>query len=292
MKRNVLNLVLAVVAVGLGLALYFGQKKPEVGPPLTPLKADAITHIVIDHPGSPAIELAKRDGKWFLDAPVKAEVDELEINALLELASKEVKLKLEGAKLAELGLEPPEYTVKLNDQVIAFGGQEPIEYRRYVKVGPVVGLIEDPPSAALDKDYSDLVAKELIPAGATIERVELKGLTLAKGADGKWSLTPADPNAGADQMQKLADGWKSARSMWNEFVADPTKIKGDPVKITLKGGATREFIVAATDPQLKLFRPDVGVNFVLSKALEDELLKLPAKPEAKPASSTFARAWA
>lgn len=284
MKRNALNLVLAVILAGLGIGVYFSQKKPEAGPPLTALKSDAVTHIVIDHPGSPAIELSKRDGKWFIDAPVKAECDEFEINALIELASKEVKLKIEGAKLAELGLDPPGYTIKLNDQVIAFGGQEPIEYRRYVKVGPVVGLIEDPPSAALDKDYSDLVAKSLFPSGSEIEQVELKGLTLTKGADGKWALAPADPKAGADQMQKMADGWKNARSMWNEFVADPSKVTGDPVKITLKGGAVRNFIVAATDPQLKLYRPDAGINYVLSKALADELLKLPAKEEAKPAT--------
>ena len=284
MKRARLNLVLLVLAVGLGLGIYFGQKKEEPGPPLTPLKPDAVTHIVIAHPDAPAIELEKRDAKWYLTAPVKAEVDEFEINALVGLADQDVKLKLEGGKLPELGLEPPQYTIKLNDQTIAFGGQEPIEYRRYVKVGDTVALVEDPPSAALDKDYADLVAKALFPAGAEIERIELKNLTLAKGANGKWTLTPADARAGADQMQRLADGWKQARSMWNEAVKDPASVKGDAVKVTLKDGSTREFVIAATEPQLKLLRPDLGVNLVLSKALADELLKLPP-PKEEPAAA-------
>ena len=286
-KRAKLNTALFAGVVGLGAAVWFSQQKKEPpGPPLTTLKPDQVQHIVIAHPGSPAIELEKHAPLWVLTAPVKAEVDEFEINALVGLADKETKLKLEGAKLAELGLDPPAYTVKLNDQTIAFGGQEPIEYRRYVKVGDTVSLIEDPPGSALDADYSDLVSKHLFPAGSEIAKIELKALTLAKGADGKWTLTPADPKAGADQMQRLADAWKGAHSMWNEKVADPAGVKGDAVKVTLADGSTRDFVVAATEPQLKLLRPDLGVNLVLSKALADEMLKLPApKEEPKPTAT-------
>ena len=280
MKRTHLNLGLLAVAAGLGVAVFFSQKKDEPGPPLTPLKSAAVTRIAVEHPGTPAIRLEKQGGQWLLAAPVKAEVDEFEINALVGLAEAETKEKLEGAKLAELELEPPRYTITLDDTPIAFGGVEPLQYRRYVKVGEAVSLIEDPPSAALDKDYADLVAKGLFPVGAEIERIELPKLTLAK-ADGKWTLTPPDPRPGADEMQKLADAWKNARSMWNEQAA-AAPARGDHVKVTLKGGEVREFVIAATDPQFKLHRPDLGVTFVLSKALADDMLKLAAPPVTQP----------
>ena len=285
MKRTYLNLALLVVALGLGAAVFFSQKKEEKGPPLTALKADELTRIAIDHPGAPLIRLEKQGGRWFLTEPVKGEVDEFEINALVALAATEAKEKLEGAQLAELELDPPKYTITLNDTAIAFGGVEPLQYRRYVKVGDVVSLIEDPPSAALDQDYADLVAKGLFPVGAELSRIELPKLTLAR-ADGKWTVAPADPRAGADQMQKLADGWKNARAMWNEQAKDASA-KGERVKVTLKDGTVREFVVAAVDPQFKLYRPDLGVNLVLSKALADEMLKLPepAKEEPKPAEA-------
>jgi hypothetical protein len=183
-------------------------------------------------------------------------------------------MKLEGGTPRELGLDPPQFTLTLNDAAIGFGGTEPIEYRRYVKTAAGTFLVEDPPGAALDEDYADLVAKDLVPAGAEIERVEVPGLTLARDADGKWSVSPPDPKATADAMQKLAEGWKGARSMWNEMA--PAKVSGDKVRVTLKGGVAREFVVAAREPQLKLYRADLGVNLVMSKALADELLKLPA----------------
>ena len=286
MKRTRLNLVLLGAAAGLGLAVYFAQKAEPPGPPLTPYTPDAVTRIALEHPGAPAIRLEKQDGRWQLTAPVAAEADAFEVNALIGLADRETKLKLEGGALKELGLDPPQFTLTLNDAAIGFGGTEPIEFRRYVKTGDAAWLIEDPPGAALDKDYADLVSKDLFPAGAEIERIEVPGLTLAKGAEGKWSVTPADPKASADAMQKLADGWKNARSMWNEMA--PAKVGGKVVKIALKGGVTREFVVAATEPQLKLHRADLGVNLVLSRALADELFKLPEpapvekKEEAKP----------
>lgn len=273
MKRARLNLALLVVAGGLGAAVFFAQKKEPAGPPLTSFKPDAVTRIVLEHPEAPAIRLEKQDGHWQLVAPVVAEADEFEVNGLIALADREAR-KLEGGSLKELDLDPPQFTLTLNDTAIAFGGVEPLEFRRYVKSGSAVWMIEDPPGAAMDKDYADLVSKNALPPGVQIERIELPALTLAKAADGAWTLSPADPKAGADQMQKLAQAWGSARAMWNEM-APPGKASGERVRVTLKGGVVREFVVAAREPQLKLQRADLGVTLVLSKALGDELLKLP-----------------
>ena len=274
--RARLNLGLLAAAVGLGVAVFVANRKEPPGPPLTPYQAGAIERIALEHPGVPAIRLEKKDGHWRLVEPVQAEADEFEVNALVGLADRQTQLKVEGGVAKELGLDPPAYTLTLNDRAIAFGGVESLEYRRYVQTPDGTFLIEDPPGAALDKEYADLVSKDVLPKGAAIERLELPRLTLAKGESG-WSLTPADPKATPDQMQKLAEAWAGARSMWNEMARD-AKATGERVKVTLQGGATREFVIVAREPQLKLHRPDLGVTLVLSKALADELLKLPDPP--------------
>ena len=289
MNRARLNVALLAVAAGLGVAVFFAQKAEPPGPPLTPYAADAVTRVGLEHPGKPAIALEKQAGGWRITAPVQAEADEFEVNALIGLADRETKLKLEGGAPKELGLEPPAYTLTLNDRAIAFGGVEPLEYRRYVRTDDGLFVIEDPPGAALDAEYADLVSKDLLPEGAGIERIELPGLTLARGADGGWSATPAGPRATTDAMQKLADAWQGARSMWNEMARD-AKVRGDRVKVTLKGGVVREFVIAARDPQFKLHRADLGVTFVLSKTLVDELLKLPEPPKDEPQSPADAAA--
>lgn len=287
--RGRLNLALVVAAAVLGAGVWFAQKKEEKGPPLTAIAPEALKSIRIAHPDAPAIELKKDSGHWQLTAPVQADADPLEVAALVELAGKETHDPIAQPDLKQLGLDPPGYTITLNDRAIAFGGVEPIQYRRYVKTGAAVALIEDPPSAALDKDYSDLVAKDLFPAGAAVEKIELPKFTLAKDAAGAWQLTPPDPKALTDSMQKFVDGWQHARSMWNEM-ATPADPKAERVKVTLKGGAVLEFIVAATEPQLKLQRANLNVNYVLSKALTEEILKLPAAPEPAPKPDTKAPA--
>lgn len=291
MTRTQLNLVLLIAATGLGAAVFFSQKKEEKGAPLTTLTAEIINKIALEHPGAAAIELEKRNGKWKLTAPVQADADPFEVNGILALATLETKSALEPAqvKLADLGLDPPQYSISLNGQKLEFGGVEPLQYRRYIKTGSKIALVEDPPSAALDQDYSDLVVKKLLPENSEIMQIALPGLTLSKSADGKgWTLSPDDPGTSADQKQKLVDSWKNARAMWN--AAEPAEgSRGDEVTITLQDREIK-FIVAQREPQLVLARPDLKVRFTLSKALVDELLKLPEekkeeKKEGKSAES-------
>jgi hypothetical protein len=274
MQRSVLNMMLGLAALGLGAVVIYSQKKEQKGPPLTPLAAEAINHIRIDHPGSPVIELKKNGSAWSLIAPVKAEADPFEVNGILAVASLEAQTTLDPAQVAlkELKLDPPQYTLTLNEQKLEFGGEEPIQFRRYVRTNGKIALISDPPSAALDADYSDLVVKTLLPADAEIQSIELPELTLRKREDGKgWQLSHGDESTTSDAKQKLVDAWKHARALWN--AAAPKDAKGDRITVTTKTGAI-EFIVTQREPQLILARPDLGVSYTLSAELMKEMLQL------------------
>lgn len=280
MKRTQLNLVLAAVVAGLGAAVYFSQEKEEKGPPLTALTADALNKITVEHPDQPALVLEKSSGQWRLTAPVQVAADDVEVGALVNLATLETKSTLDaaGLKLADLGLDPPQYSITLNDQKIELGAVEPLQYRRYMRAGGKIVLTDDPPSAALDADYSDLVDKQLIPAGSEVLSIALPDLSLSKAADGKsWALTPASAAATSDQKQKLVDAWTSARAMWNAM-EPPEGSKGDEVTVILKDRVLK-FIVTARDPQIILARPDLKVRYTLSKALEAELFKFAEAPQ-------------
>ena len=284
MRRSQLNLALLVVAAGLGAAVFFSQKKPEKGAPLTPLAEDAINKLHIEHPDAPAIQLEKLGGEWLLTEPVRTPADAIEIKGVLNVATLETRSTLKPAdvNLADLGLKPPQFSVTVNEQKLEFGNVEPLQYRRYVRAGEKIVLVDDPPGTALDKDYSDLVAKQLIPETAEITQIALPGLGIARTADGKsWQLTPGNSAAGADQKQKLVDAWKNARAMWN--AAEPAGgSKGDEVTVSLKDGTALKFIVVERDPQLILARPDLKVRYTLSKALTDELLQLPEDKKEEP----------
>lgn len=286
MNRAYLNLGLLVLVAGLGAAVYFTQKKEEKGAPLTALAADAVRSITLAHPGQPTIRLEKQGSGWQLLEPVQAPADPFEVATLANLATQETRRTLPVAEVqpAELKLEPPQFTVTLNDEKLDFGDVEPLEFRRYVRHGDTVALIDDPSATSVDADYSNLLAKELLPAGAEIEKIEVPGLAVARGADGKsWAATPASSNS--DAVARFVESWRKARAMWNAAMpADGGK--GEPITLTLKDGVVR-YVLVSRDPQLMIDRPDLKVRYTLSKADAVSLLELtvppPARDEAKPA---------
>lgn len=287
MNRNYLNLGLLVAVAGLGTAAWLGQKPDEEKkPPLTALTPSMVQTIALEHPGSPTIRLAKQDGQWAITEPVKAAADPFEVSALVGLSDTGVQMKLDSGDLKELGLVPARYRITINDQTIDFGGEEPLKYRRYVRVNEKdLALIADPGSAAFDADYSDLVAKDLVPAGAAIRRIVVPGLTLEKSADGAWT-SPDHAEAKADQLKAIADAWASAKALFNASL-QPEDAQGEAATLTLADGRTLSFTIAARDPQLVLARADLGVRYTLSRTDVDTLLQLPApKPaDAAPADT-------
>lgn len=284
MKRQHLNLILLGTAAALGAAVYFTQGKDAAkkNPPLTALKPDALTHVVLSHPNAPDIVLDKKDGKWVLSAPVQVAADPFEINTLLNLATAEVRSSVDPkeVKLADLGLAPPGFSLTLNEQKLEFGAVQPYNFQRYVETGGRIDLIDDPPASALDADYSELVSKSLLPENAQIAAVQVPGLKVSRSPDGKgWVAEPADPKAGSDELQKFVDAWAHARSLWNGALPEASKgVAQQTAVVTLKDGQSYSFGILGHDPQLQLTRPDLKVLYSLSKADNDTLLKLPALP--------------
>ncbi|MDO9453633.1 MAG: DUF4340 domain-containing protein [Stagnimonas sp.] len=285
MNRARLNLLLVVIVLALGAGAWMAKRhKDKPKETLTPLAAEGVNKIVIEWPGSPTIQLEKQGAEWLLQAPVKSRADRFEAVGATSLASTEVQSTLDGdgIDLKELGLDPPNHTVTLNDVKVEFGGSDPLQSRRYVRVDGVVKLIEDPATAALDKDYADLISKNLFAPGDTLVKIELPAFTLTKGPDGNWTAPAGTANATPAALKTLADGWKDAQAMWNEAAAGETA-SGGTVRITTQQGQVHEFVVASVDPQFMLYNPALRVRHQLSKALADALLKL---PEPAPAPAT------
>ncbi|MBL6749146.1 MAG: DUF4340 domain-containing protein [Nevskia sp.] len=295
MNRKRLNLILALVALALvGVAVLSQKKPPAKGAALTALKAEAVDHIVVHHPDSADLVLQKSAGKWQLSAPVLAAADPTEVAGLSALAEQETHATLEPkeVKLADLGLDPPGFSVTLNNVKLDFGGVEPLSYRRYVQAGSRIYLIDDPAGSTVGADYAHLLSKALLPQGSSIASIAVPGLGIARTADGKgWNVTPADPHAGSDAPQKLADAWSAAQSEWNTAAPAPGSAAAGAAgtgtaTVTLGNGQALVFRIVSRDPQFVLARDDLKVQYVLGAGEADRLLKLAVPPPADKAPAT------
>lgn len=275
-QRQLLNLALGVTVVALAAGVWLAREQAEPAKPLTALKADDITIIEVRHPGKPTIRLEKNAQGWALTKPVEVAADSLQVAGLTSLATQETSAQypLVELDLKNVELEPPAYEIQLNDTVLAFGGTEPIDYRRYIRVGETVYLTSDPPSTALDADYSDLVHAQLAPPGGKLTRIRAPSVTLTEQADGSWQVAPAKADLGVDATRALVDAWKNARSLWRaEFESGDRPSSTDRISVTLDGQEV-VFAVVEREPQLKLARLDLKVVYTLAPNFGTDLFKL------------------
>jgi hypothetical protein len=313
MKQKTLNLMLGAVALGLVGIVVVQQKKdeaklaepPKKGEPLTALVPTTIDHVSLHHANAPDIVLERKDGRWALTAPVQAPADSVEVSKLLLLANAESGFALDVSKIkrADFGLDPAQYTVTLDDTVLAFGNIETIKYLRYVEVDPGkptdrVALVTDPDQSVVDSDYTDLLSKKLLPPDAEITRVELPGLVVEKQASG-WLSQPASKDATQDDFQQFIDSWKSAAAIRTEPLEAPKgESKNLMARLTLGDGSTRSYLIVNREPQLILddavlkaryrFAPDVSLRLnALPKPKAAETAPKPseAKPDAGAATA-------
>lgn len=279
MKRAQLNLAMVGLIAIIGAGLYFSRETPPEETPLLPLDAEAIDRIEIAHPEQAAIVLSREGDQWRLTAPVQTAADAFEVASLTRLAALPVRREVAGDADADaLGLAPPDFVIRLNEHALSFGDIEPLSSQRYIDVDGRVVLVDNPPGSALDRDYSDLVSKQLIPTGAVMNRIALPGLTVIRD-DGRWRA-PEAPEASADQLVALVDGWRDAKAMWNAEALQVDPAVNDTVRIAFEDGREIEWIIARRDPQFELIRADLNVQYTLSRALVESLLGLPPLPEA------------
>lgn len=147
-NRTLINLgLLALVALLGTIAIYEPglEENETTKTPLTSLQPGEIHYIRLSNPGNPAIELEKREGSWYMTAPRKAPANDDKIEQLLGIATarSHSHFPLPKERLAEFGLDQPVVRLQLNDLVLEFGNNEPLQFRRYVRIGNELHLISN-----------------------------------------------------------------------------------------------------------------------------------------------------
>lgn len=281
-SRLALNLgLLALIAILAAVAVLKPGKKEEPQPTLLAGKLDDLNHVTLQNKETLTFE--KRDGLWWLTAPFAAPVNQVRMRQLLEVgqAASSAHYPIKPEELAQFGLDQPQATLALGDSILQFGTTDPINMRRYVRVGDNLHLVDDNFFHHLTASATDYVDKKLIPEGAKIRQIELPGLKAMKGADGHWTAEPAGD--GKTDWAELASTWATARAI--EVKRLEKDSQGDTIRITLHEGSPIEFIILRKQPALTLARRDLGLQYEMTADTSRDLLNQ-KQPATKPADSS------
>lgn len=274
--RMLLNLSLLVALAGLGAIAYFEPgKEAPVATPLTQVDIDKVDTITLQQ-GDKTLTLAKQDGHWRLSAPFAAPANEFRARQLLEIARTEsdASYPLKPEELAKFELDKPIASLTVGDAVLIFGGADPIDMRRYVRIGDTLHMVRDDFSRHLTAQATDYVDKKLLPEDARIQEFALPEWKARLGQDGKWTFEPPQ-EGGESNIGELLTAWQSARAIDIKRLDKPAQ--GQKLHIGLANGEPVDFIVVQREPELLLARPDYGLQYEIVGEPAKRLLSLSAK---------------
>lgn len=282
-RRWWLNLgLLAAVGILAAIAAFKpGVEKPVPKPALTALRAEALQRISIERPGQTPIVLEKAGEQWRLTAPLGARANRLQVEKLARIvnAESETRLPLDQTALGQYGLEKPLVSVRLDNELIQFGGLHPLKQQLYVRYQDGIHLIGAHFLRAASARFTDFIDTALIEDGREPVAFRLPGMALTL-VDGRWKLEPENRDIGSDRVMQFVQEWRHARALAvNRYDGKPAKQR---VLIEFgvgarAGGDTLEIGIVARTPELILARKDEGLQYHFPTDTAARLLNISEK---------------
>ncbi len=282
-KRWLTILVLLVLVIGLGGGVYWLERapKPESPPLITNFAPETVQHIVIERQNE-RLQFERQGQIWHMTEPFNAPADAYHIQQLLALPNQTSQTQYAAAAvgdLARLQLQPPQVIVRLEHIELRFGGQNQLDFRRYLQVGETIHLIEDTLFHQLTAPATTWVEHKLLPDGA-IKELDLPGWHITLQDTGEWVSEPKLPAA---DIEQLVETWRTARAIQVTPDTDEPPPQNQRIRVVIEG-KTLEFNILQQEPELILVRPDLKLRYHFYGTISQRLLA--PKPQPDPDAGT------
>jgi hypothetical protein len=268
--RWLLNLLLLCCVIALGVFIMHAKDKPEGVQPLTHIDKATIDQIEITHRDR-VVRLAKIAAHWQMQAPVAIAANDFRIDNLLGLLATPAGSGYAAAslQLADYGLATPLTRIRFNQHVMAFGNSGVVNQQRYVLYQDKVFLIGEQFYALIASQLGTLVAPNLLPHDARINRLVLPEQTLEKTATG-WRSSRHDVST--DAIVETITHWQRAQAFGVHDYFERKALGSIEVSMENQPSPLL-FTITDTDPWLIIARPEIGLEYHFNLESYDALLR-------------------
>jgi hypothetical protein len=204
------------------------------------------------------VVIERRNGSWLMTAPVVARAEKFQVERMLPIVEARSAVRYPAADLSRYGLDKPQVTLTLEDQVFAYGAINNITREQYVLTRKAVYLVPLAYSIGLPRNVDALLALRLFDSNEAPVRFELREFSVAL-RDGTWTVTPSTNDPGPDERHAWVDTWRNATSI--RAVRNTKGDSSDEVKVGLKDGRMITFAILQREPELVLLRRDEGIEY-------------------------------
>ena len=139
------NWLLLAIAGLLGFIIYMHSLQQDGYTPITKLDGNRISRIFIEHENMVLARLQRQENGWADLASGNPVANQEWITRLLHIARLPSLYSFPAADLdlEAFGLQPPNYQLQLDEQIIRFGGIDPASGLRYIQLDQQIHLISD-----------------------------------------------------------------------------------------------------------------------------------------------------
>ncbi|MDO9371010.1 MAG: DUF4340 domain-containing protein [Gammaproteobacteria bacterium] len=275
--RTWLNLALLGGVALLVLVVVYqpGLHTAQPLPRLTALVPANITHLRIERDGAAPIALERKAQDWIMTAPVRMPANTFRVETVLQVAQAESHARMDAAtvRLAEFKLDKPRVQLWFDATEIAFGATEPLNGRRYVRLGDSVHLISDTVYFDLIGEFTAFADSALLAPQSQnrLTQLDLPALRLVRVGEGGWMQAPnrmhapPEPEVSMDRVNALLDAWRRARAIQVRPYVTPVSAGAEPENVIFIHLEDAEqplrFDIVSRTPDLVLARADLGVQY-------------------------------
>lgn len=282
-KALLTNLILLLLILVLGLVIWLDPFTEPVPQPqaLTPIDPNTVNRIALSRGGQQQFALEKHelDGEsvWYLTEPLEMPANPVRVSQILDLLTTDSlrQYEIESDILAKLGLDPPGWEIALDQTIVQFGKTEPLEQRRYVRVGAKVHLINDRFSQYNFGSPLMLANLDILPVDKSVTEVHLPDKVIKK-VDGQWQSTPSTDAISQSSYNEFIDEWRYAQAQ-RVTLADQQEqtTTATPVTIYLeKASQPVRLTVESTEQDVIVTNRDWGVRYYLASTIGKRLLQV------------------
>jgi hypothetical protein len=281
-KRWWLNLALAALVIGLGVAVWHISRtdSEDKRTLLTSISKSGVQSVEITRANQPPVVLEKADDRWRLLAPIKARANPHAVDLALSVLDtpSEGTVPVDGGDLGRYGLAKPALTARYDNATIEFGERHPIKSATYVRYNGSVHLISALHQEELSRPYNVYIDTRPIEEDYKPTRFELPGFRLVL-KNGEWQREPHDKELSSDRINAFVDGWRQARAF--TVKRHDGQAIGERVRVTLEDpsgkSTTLTFGILQRQPELLLVRTDENLVYHFPESAAAEMLKLGAE---------------
>jgi len=278
-SRKSINIFLFLfVAILISILVFDTDESTQKTFDLSDLDESTIQSIEVTRRTGNQLKFKKTNNQWYMTSPYQVRANIFYIESILQItkAKSILQFSISEKDKNKYKLNPPQATLKLNNQLFLFGTNEQLHLNRYILTHNKLFLLPDRYFYLLNITTPGYIDHALIGVKEKITRLKLVDHDI-QFKKSKWEIKPESKDTSTDDINQLMSEWNNSQAIEITKLEDVNYIdKKYSIELNLEGKSKPIIFDIRLHEDFYLFiRRDLKLQYKLNQDMANRLLTLP-----------------